>query len=142
MRLSGISRIIEAEVGIGFLLYCENTICHKMWEHRERNKNSTWRELSAIQFSLRSLTELLKSTHVKWLTDSQAAAKIVEVGSMKFELHMLTKSHWIFNGFQVKGPLSLTRHGSNFQCPFSMLPQLLLLLNSRCSVLPEKAFLL
>ena len=65
------------------------TICHKMWELWEREKSSTWRELSAIEFSLRSFTELLKSTHVKWFTDSQAAAKIVEVGSMKFELHVL-----------------------------------------------------
>ena len=75
-------------------------------------KSSTWGELSAIEFSLRSFTELLKSTHVRWFTDSQAAAKIVEVGSVKFELHVLaltyshfaliTKSHWIFNGFQGK----------------------------------------
>ena len=67
----------------------ETTICHKMWEPWEREKSSTWRELSAIEFSLRSFTELLKSTHVKWFTDSQAAAKIVEVGSMNFELHVL-----------------------------------------------------
>ena len=60
-----------------------------MWEHWEREKSSTWRELSAIEFLLRSFTELLKSTHVKWFTDSQVAAKIVEVGSMKFELHVL-----------------------------------------------------
>ena len=40
---------------------------------------------SAIEFSLRTFTELLMSTHVKWFTDSQAAVKIVEVGSMKFD---------------------------------------------------------
>ena len=30
---------------------------------------------------------LLEGSHVKWFTDSQAAAKIVEVGSMKLGLH-------------------------------------------------------
>ena len=74
----------------------EETICHKMWADWEREKSSTWRELSAIDFSLRSFTDLLKSTHVKWFTDSQAAATIVEVGSMKFDLHMLAINIFTF----------------------------------------------
>ena len=59
----------------------------------EREKSSTWRELSAIEFLLRSFTDLLKSTHVEWFTDSQAAATIVELGSMKFDLIMLALTH-------------------------------------------------
>ena len=61
-----------------------------------REKISTRRELSAIEFSLRSFTDLLKSTHVKWFTDSQAAATIVEVGGMKFDLHMLAINIFTF----------------------------------------------
>ena len=32
---------------------------------------------------------MLESSHVKWYTDNQAAEKIVEVGSMKPDLHKL-----------------------------------------------------
>ena len=74
----------------------EETICHKMWADWEREKSSTWRELSAIDFSLRSFTDLFKSTHVKWFTDSQAAATIVEEGSVKFDLHMLAVNIFTF----------------------------------------------
>ena len=40
-----------------------------------------------IEFSLQYFATLLEGSHVKWYTDSQAAAKVVEVGSMKFVLH-------------------------------------------------------
>jgi hypothetical protein len=60
--------------------------CHKLWEEWETHKSSAWRELSAIAFSLSSFTDLLAQTHVKWFTDSQAAAKIVETGSMQLQL--------------------------------------------------------
>ena len=58
-------------------------VCHKMWSQSERSQSSTWRELSVIELSLRSFASVLKGSHVKWFTDSQVAAKIVEVGSMK-----------------------------------------------------------
>ena len=40
-------------------------------------RSSTWRELSVIEFSLKSFAPVIKGSHVKWYTDSQAAAKIV-----------------------------------------------------------------
>ena len=40
-------------------------------------KSATWRELAAIEFSLRSFVQLLKSAHVKWYTDNRTVAKIV-----------------------------------------------------------------
>ena len=58
-------------------------VCHKMWSESERCQSSTWRELSVIEFSLRSFASVLEGSHVKWFTDSQVAAKIVEVSSMK-----------------------------------------------------------
>jgi hypothetical protein len=76
--------------GCGSVITLNNeAVCHKLWEEWETHKSSTWRELSAIAFSLRSFTDLLAQTHVKWFTDSQAAAKIVETGSMQLELHQI-----------------------------------------------------
>ena len=48
-------------------------------------KNTTWRELTAIE----SFAPVLEGSLVKWFTDSQSAEKIVEVGSMKLDLHRL-----------------------------------------------------
>jgi hypothetical protein len=62
-----------------------------MWKDCERLQSSTWGELYAIEFSLRSFAPVLEGSHVKWFTDNQAAAKIVEVGSMKFELHKMAR---------------------------------------------------
>ena len=45
-----------------------------------------------IIFSLQSFATLLEGSHVKWYTDSQAAAKVVEVGSIKFDLHRVARS--------------------------------------------------
>ena len=62
---------------------------YKLWDSSEASKSSTWRELAAIDFAIESFSSVLESPHVKWHTDSQAAAKIVDVGSMKSDLHKL-----------------------------------------------------
>ena len=67
----------------------EDHICHRLWDPSECSKSSTWRELAAIDFSLESFAPILRVSLVKWYTDSQSAAKIVEVGSMKLDLHRL-----------------------------------------------------
>lgn len=64
-------------------------VCHKQWEEHERSKSSTWRELSAIEFALLSFLPLIKGSYVKWFSDSQTACKIIQVGSMKKELHVM-----------------------------------------------------
>ena len=61
-------------------------ICHAMWSENERMKSFTWRELYAIEFALRSFCGELKDSHVRWFTDNRAAAKIVEAGSMRYDL--------------------------------------------------------
>ena len=66
-------------------------VCHRMWTDSESLQSSTWRELRAIEFSLRSFAPVLKGSHVKWFTDSQSAARIVEVGSMKLDLHKIAR---------------------------------------------------
>ena len=63
-------------------------ICHRLWGPSEFSKSSTWRELAAIDCS-RSFAPVLEDSLIKWFTDSQSAAKVVEVGSMKLDLHRL-----------------------------------------------------
>ena len=67
----------------------EEHICHRLWGPSECSKSSSWRELAAIDFSLESFAPVLEDSLVKWFTDSQSAAKVVEVGSMKLHLHRL-----------------------------------------------------
>ena len=64
-------------------------MCHKLWEPSECSKSSTWRELAAIDFSLESLAPILEGSLVKEFTDSQTAARIIEVGSMKLDFYRL-----------------------------------------------------
>ena len=67
----------------------EDCVCQKLWEHAECSKSSTWTELQAIVFALESFEPILEGSLVKWFTDSQTAARIIEVGSMKLDLHRL-----------------------------------------------------
>jgi len=60
-----------------------------MWSENERVQSLTWRELPVIEFSLDPFASVLEGSHIKWFTDSQTAAKIVEVGSMKLGLHRM-----------------------------------------------------
>lgn len=64
-------------------------VCHRMWSENERGQSLTWRELSVFEFSLQSFASASEGSHVKWFTDSQVAAKIVEVDSMKLGLYKM-----------------------------------------------------
>ena len=77
----------SATGGGAFIDFNNDFVCHKMWSESETVQSSTCRELSVIEFSLQSFAPVLEGSHVKWFTDSQAAAKIVEVGSIKLGLH-------------------------------------------------------
>ena len=60
-----------------------------MFTDQERLLCSTHRELLTIYYSLQAFGEKLFDTRIKWITDNQATARIVDVGSMKFQLHQL-----------------------------------------------------
>ena len=64
-------------------------MCHKLLGTSDGSKRSTWRELAAIVFALDSFAPILEGSLVKWFADSQTAARIIEVGSMKLDLHRL-----------------------------------------------------
>ena len=66
--------------------------CHKLWDQHEIAKSSTWRELSAIEFALKSFLPLVTNTYLKWFTDNQAACRIVQVVCMHKDLHDCDKN--------------------------------------------------
>ena len=83
----------DAATGGGaFIDFNNDFVRHKEWAVNESLQSSTWRELSVIEFSLQSFASLLEGSHVKWYTDSQAADKVVEVGSMNIDLHKIARS--------------------------------------------------
>ena len=62
-------------------------VFHKLRDSSEGAKSSTWKELAAIDFIIPSFRSVLESSHVKWYPDSQATEKMVDVGSIKPDLH-------------------------------------------------------
>lgn len=84
------SRIVFSDASntgyAGYEVHTKDGIAHGMWEPGEINKSSAWRELCAVYRVLVDIVSLLKNQRVKWFTDNQAVAKIVEKGSMKQEL--------------------------------------------------------
>ena len=67
-----------------------NFMCHRNWTVEESVKSSTWRELQAVLFALQSFLSKLSGFSVRWFTDSQNCARIVESGSTHHDLHMLS----------------------------------------------------
>ena len=60
-----------------------------MFTELERAESSTFRELAAIKFASEAFLPALQHSKVKWFTDNQAAAKIIQVWSMAFNLHQM-----------------------------------------------------
>ena len=74
----------------GALVTGENEmVCHKLFTVEETSCNSTHRELITILYSLEAFGEKLFNSRIKWFTDDQATAKIVDVGSRKLALQII-----------------------------------------------------
>ena len=71
---------------IGAKVVSINLVSHRMLEKFEAGKNSTWRELKAVEFSMDSFKERLCNSSVEWFTDNYAASVIISSGSNKKEL--------------------------------------------------------
>ena len=65
---------------------------HKNFSVAEVSMSSTWRELEAVFFSLKSFAPLLQGRVVNWETDNQAVPSIVTKGSKKKHLQDLAVS--------------------------------------------------
>jgi len=81
--------------GIGAISSNKNLKCHKLFNRFEQSQSSTWRELEAIRFSIKSLDSPLKNKNVLWKTDNRAASIIVSSGSRNLKLQELAMQ--IFN---------------------------------------------
>ena len=64
-------------------------VFHKQWDVHECDMSSTWRELTAIVFAQESFLPRLKGSYIKWFSDSQNACRIIQVGSMRKDLHVI-----------------------------------------------------
>ena len=67
-------------------------VSYKNFSDCESDMNSTWRELHAIDFSIKSLSLFLGNRSVLWKTDNSACTYIVKTGSGKAELQSLAES--------------------------------------------------
>lgn len=78
------------------LAFGKDVFAHRMFTNAGRAQSSAYRELATILFVLNALRPFLSSSCVKWFTDNQGAARIVQVGSMHFELHLLASDIFSF----------------------------------------------
>jgi hypothetical protein len=79
----------------GFEVSTINGVSHGMWNEKEAQQSSTWRELVAVYRVLLSLVHILKNQRVKWFTDNQGTRSIVMKGSMKEDLQAVAYSIFV-----------------------------------------------
>ena len=77
-------------MGIGAI--CDKDIVYRNLTSHECNENSTFRELLAILFSIKTFDSLITTKNLLWHTDNMAAAIIVKKGSNKPKLQKLACS--------------------------------------------------
>ena len=71
----------------GYTVECAGVqVAHGLWSPEEQVTSSTMRELMAVTIVLRSLLPLLGGHNVRWFTDNQNVAHILQVGSRKPDL--------------------------------------------------------
>ena len=73
-------------IGIHFHNGIERKIAKGNFTQNQSAESSTWREIFAIQFGLKSFSKFLKNKKVVWHTDNMAAKTIVKKGSSKSKL--------------------------------------------------------
>ena len=78
-----------SETSCASLLSIDGVISHRTWLQVERCRSSTWREMTAVHYSLISFLPFLKSKSVYWFSDNQAAVININYGSRKLELQSI-----------------------------------------------------
>ena len=83
--------IVESDAsdsGCGSILNASDKAL-RLFSSSERSNHSTFRELVAASHALHSFLPKIKHSKVKLLVDNKSAARILDVGSMKAELHKI-----------------------------------------------------
>ena len=70
----------------GYIVEHGPYVAQGQWTPEQARRSSTWRELKAVVMVLDSLGHRLTNSRVRWFTDNQNVARILEVGSRKFDL--------------------------------------------------------
>ena len=78
-----------SDTGCGSILDNLETKALRLFSEEERSKHSTYRELVAVSHAIKSFLPKISHSRVKLLVDNQSAARIIDVGSMKSELHSI-----------------------------------------------------
>ena len=73
-----------------------NGVVHGVWTQEESTRSSTWRDLCAVQRSLKALKGILENQRVKWFTDNQNVCRIVQKGSMRPDLQSMALDIFLF----------------------------------------------
>ena len=63
--------------------------CHRNFSFDEQRKSSTWRELTALFYALKTFQKLLHRKQAVCCVDNFATSRIVEIGSPNSELHSI-----------------------------------------------------
>ncbi|XP_072025653.1 uncharacterized protein [Amphiura filiformis] len=84
-----------SSTGCGAFISDTNKVSHRVWSAEEASESSTWRERFAILSALCSFGSSLDNQSIKVFTDNQSAVSILQAGSMKINLHVISLA--IFN---------------------------------------------
>ena len=70
----------------GYIVEHGHYTAYGQWTAVEASQSSTWRELTAVWRVLQSLASKLSNNRVRWFTDNQNVARILQVGSRQLQL--------------------------------------------------------
>ena len=71
----------------GYVVEHGPCVAYGQWAGKEAAQSSTWRELTAVLRVLSAVATKLRNARVRWFTDNQNVAQILQVGSKKPSLH-------------------------------------------------------
>ena len=76
----------------GYVVELGPQISCGQWTADQAKCSSTWRELRAVDFVLRSFAPMLQGRSIKWLSDNHNVVRIIQNGSKK--PHYIEHSTW------------------------------------------------
>ena len=73
----------------GYIVEHGPCVAYGQWTADEAEQSSTWRELTAVWRVISAVASKLVNMRVRWFTDNQNVARILQVGSKKPQLHAI-----------------------------------------------------